>query len=182
MTASRRLFVAGACAVLGGCALPRAPRALPEPYALRLSPASLGRELSLQQRMTVTVYGHAQQMDVALEVDAQAVRLAVLAFGQTMARLEWDGRELQETRAPGWPPAVTGSRVLSDLQLVHWPADAIRAGLPMAYTLDATAQERVLRVGNVALARVRYPAPGAAEVENVVARYRLRLEPWPEAR
>jgi hypothetical protein len=182
VTASRRSLLMALSATLAGCALPRPPRSLPDAYSLRLSPASLGRELTLQQRMTVSVHGHTQQMDVALEVDAQAVRLAVLAFGQTVARLDWDGRELHETRAPGWPPAVTGSRVLSDLQLVHWPADAIRAGLPMAYSLDATPQERVLRVGSTTLARVRYPVPGAAEVENVAAHYRLRLDPWPEAR
>ncbi|MCC2674998.1 MAG: hypothetical protein K0R58_1945 [Ramlibacter sp.] len=181
MTAGRRFLLVAAGTALAGCALPR-PRGVPEAYALRLSPASLGRELSLQQRMTVTFAGHSQQMDVALEVDAQVVRLAVLAFGQTVARLDWDGRDLRESRAPGWPPAVTGARVLSDLQLVHWPADAIRRSLPMAYTLEADAQERVLRVGSTALARVRYPATGAAEIDNLAAGYRLRLDAWPEAR
>src|SRR5205085_5595593 len=48
--------------------------------SLRLSPASLGRELALQQHMTVSAHGHAQQMDVAIEVDADAVRMAVMDF------------------------------------------------------------------------------------------------------
>ena len=172
----RRLLLLAGAATLAGCALPRRPPLPPEPYALRLAPASLGRELALQQRMTVTVYGHSQQMDLALEVDAESVRLAVVAFGQTLARLDWDGRELKESRARGWPPAVSGSRVLSDVQLVHWPAEVIRAALPIGFSLQADEAQRVLRVGGTTLARVRYPAPGAAELENVAGHYRLRLE------
>ena len=176
MTLARRSCLVLGLAALAGCApRPRLPT-LPEPYALRLAPASLGRELALQQRMTLTVYGFAQQMDVALEVDAQAVRLVVMAFGQVLARLDWDGRALRESRAPGWPPAVTAARVLSDLQLVHWPADAIRAGLPTAFSLEAHEQGRVLRVGGTTLARVRYPAAGVAELDNLAGHYRLRLE------
>jgi hypothetical protein len=182
VNALRRSCVAAVALALAGCALPPRPRSLPEPFALRLSPASLGRELSLQQRLTVTAYGQSQQMDVALEVDAQAVRLAVLAYGQTVARVDWDGRNLQESRAPGWPAAVTGGRVLSDLQLVHWPADAIRAGLPIGFSLQEDGQGRAVSLGKMTIARVRYPAPGSAEVENVLAHYRLRLDAWPEAR
>jgi len=175
MNARRALILAGA-GLLAGCVAPRGPRLPPEPYALRLSPASLGRELALQQRMTLSVYGFSQQMDLALEADAQAVRLAILAFGQTLARLEWDGRELMESRAPGWPTAVTGARVLADVQLVHWPADAIRAALPPGWTLEASEDSRLLRVGSTPVARVRYPAPGQAELDNVAGHYRLRLE------
>jgi hypothetical protein len=126
--------------------------------------------------MTLTVFGHAQQMDLALEADAQAVRLAVLAFGQTMARLDWDGHELKESRAPGFPAAVSGTRVLSDVQLVHWPEPAIRAALPPGWSLQARADERVLLAGSAPLMRVRYPAPGIAELENIPGHYRLRLE------
>lgn len=178
MILARRCLVLALLAPLAGCVHP--PR-LPEPYALRLSPASLGRELALQQRMTLTVHGFTQQMDVALEADAQAVRLAVMAFGQTVARLDWDGRELKESRARGWPPAVTGARVLGDLQLVHWPAAAIRAALPAGFSLDEDGG-RMLRVGDTVLARVRYPAPGSAELDNLAGHYRLRLDAWPEAR
>ena len=171
----RRALLLAATGVLAGCARPRVPT-LPEPYALRLSPASLGGELALQQRMTLTVFGHTQQMDLALEADAQAVRVAVLAFGQTLARLDWDGRELKEQRAPGWPSAVSGARVLSDVQLVHWPAEAIRAALPTGLSLQADAQGRVLRAGSAPLVTVRYPAPGPAELDHLAGRYRLRLE------
>jgi len=182
MIPARRGLVLALVAPLAGCVLPPRLPVAAEPYALRLSPASLGRELALQQRLTVTVHGHSQQLDVALEVDAEAVRLALLAFGQTVARLDWDGRELKETRARGWPAAVSGARVLSDLQLVHWPAEAIRAALPAGLSLQAGDQGRLLRAGDTTLVQVRYPAPGTAELENLAGHYRLRLDAWPEAR
>jgi len=161
--------------LLAACATP-APQ---QELTLRLSPASLGRELALQQRMTVSAHGHAQQMDVAIEVDAGAVRMAVMDFGQTVARLEWDGRTLNESRARGWPDTVTGARVLSDLQLVHWPLPAIRGALPAGWTVEGDATARTVRFHDAAMVRVRYPAPGAAELDNLAAGYQLRLDAWP---
>jgi hypothetical protein len=143
---------------------------------LRLSPVSLGRELALQQRMTVAAYGHTQQLDVALEADANVVRLAILAYSQTVARLDWDGRELHETRARGWAPAVTGSAVLRDLQLVHWPLAAIEPALPAGWTVQIDGTDRVVRLGGRIIMRVRYPEPGTAEFHNLAAGYFLRLE------
>lgn len=177
-----RRFLLGACGILlvllAGCA----SRPVSTELELRLSPVSLGRELALQQRMTVTAAGRSQQLDVALEADASTVRLVVLAFGQTLARMEWDGRTLNELRAPGWPASVTGGRVLSDLQLVHWPPEAIRTALPAGWELQSAPGSRTLRAGGATMVQVRYPSLGAAEIEHVAARYRVRLEPWPEAR
>jgi hypothetical protein len=174
MIAARRLLLAGLPLLLAACVHPPRPRAADLP--LRLSPASLGRELALQQRMTLAAHGRALQCDVALEVDADAVRLVVLAFGQTLARLDWDGRELKETRARGWPPVVTGAMVLRDLQLVHWPAAAIHAALPWGWSLHEDAPTRELRLEGRPVIRVRYPSPASAELDNLAAGYTLRLE------
>lgn len=173
----RAVLAAFPGALLAGCAaVPAAPE---RELLLRLSPASLGRELALQQRMTVVAHGRSVQLDVALEVDAGAVRLALLDLGQTVARLEWDGRALRETRANGWPPAVTGARVLSDVQLVHWPLEAIRAALPAGWSVASEDGARVLRWQAETMLLVRYPAPGVAEIDNLAAGYRLRLDAWP---
>lgn len=171
----RRALLPLAALCLAGCVhVPRPPAELP----LRLSPASLGRELALQQRMTVTAHGRTQQFDVVIEADAAAVRLAVLALGQTMARLDWDGHELVETRVRGWPDTVTASIVLRDLQLVHWPLAAIQPALPLGWTLQTDAEGRHVRLAGRTMIRVRYPAPETAELENLGAGYHLRLEPW----
>lgn len=163
--------------LLAACAAPQPPA--PQQLTLRLSPASLGRELALQQRMTVSAHGQAQQLDVAIEADAQAVRMAVMDFGQTVARLEWDGSSLNESRARGWPDTVTGARVLSDLQLVHWPLPAIRAALPAGWSVETEGATRIVRFHDATMLRVRYPAPGSAELDNLAAGYQLRLDAWP---
>jgi hypothetical protein len=174
----RGAFVAAVLALsLLACAAPGVPAPAP---LLRLAPSSLGQTLALQQRLTVQTQGRSQQLDVALEADAQSVHLAVLDLGQVVARLEWDGQVLRESRAAGWPDAVRGERILSDLQLVYWPAEAIRAALPMGWTLAAQDGTRTLRSGERTAVQVRYPAAGAAELDNLVERYRIRIEsrPW----
>jgi len=172
-------IVVAATLVLTGCAVaPPQPRE--EPFSLRLSPASLGGDLALQQRVTVTAMGRSQQMDVAVEADADSVRFAVLDLGQTVARLEWDGHAMKETRPAGWPAVVTGQRVLGDLQMVYWPADAIRSALPEGWSLQADEQGRTVRSLKDIVMRVRYPSPGTAELENIPGGYSLRMDRWPD--
>jgi hypothetical protein len=169
--------VLAAALSVAGCA--GVPAAREEPFTLRLSPASLGGDLALQQRVTVTAMGRSQQMDVAVEADAQTVRFAVLDLGQTVARLEWDGHDMKETRPAGWPAVVTGQRVLGDLQMVYWPAEAIRAALPQGWSLQADEQGRTVRSLKDIVMRVRYPSPGTAELENIPGGYSLRMDRWP---
>lgn len=172
----KRAWLALGALLLAGCAHRPVPPLAELP--LRLSPASLGRELAVQQRMTVQAQGRSQQLDVAIEADAQAVRLAVLAWGQTVARVDWDGRELRETALRGFPPGVTGSLLLRDVQLVHWPLEAIQSGLPLGWTVQGDRAARELRYGGQPMIRVRYPKPGDAELDNLAARYQVRLESW----
>ena len=67
-------------AFLACAARPAAPQ-------LRLSPTSLGASLALQQQLTATVGSQTHRLEVLLEADSQAVRLAILSLGQTAARL-----------------------------------------------------------------------------------------------
>jgi hypothetical protein len=172
------VLVAAALSLSGCASTPAQPRE--EPFSLRLSPASLGGDLALQQRVTVTAMGRSQQMDVAVEADAESVRFAVLDLGQTVARLEWDGHAMKETRPAGWPAVVTGQRVLGDLQMVYWPADAIRSALPEGWSLQADEQGRTVRSLKDIVMRVRYPSPGTAELENIPGGYSLRMDRWPD--
>lgn len=163
---------------LSGCAsVPREPvRSGAAVPLLRLAPDSLGRELFLQQRLSVHAGGKVKSLDVMLEVDAASVRLALLGFGQTAARLEWDGAEMRASHADWWPAEVRGERILNDLQLVLWPADAVRSGLPQRWTLDATADKRVLRQAGEAVVRVVYVSPSHAELAHERDRYRIVIE------
>jgi len=143
---------------------------------LRLAPAALGRELAVQQQLTVTAQGRTQRIDVLLEADAAAVRLALVHMGQTAARLTWDGRDLQETRAPWLPEQVSGERILSDLQLAMWPATAVRAALPPGWFLDTTVDARLLRHGTATVVAVSYPSASRIEIDQRHDKYRLVVD------
>lgn len=167
--------VLGTMVLLAGCATAPAPASDAAPV-LRLSPASLGRELQAQQQLAVTARGQARRVDVLLEVDAAAVRLALVTFGQTAARLSWDGTTLTEDRAAWLPAVVSGERILSDLQLALWPEASVRAALPAGWFLDADAQGRTLRQRTVPVVTVAYPSPGRILLDQRHDGYQLVID------
>jgi len=139
-------------------ATPSAPGAAP---LLRLPPASLGRTLTLQQQITVQYPSpqgeQTRDMLALLEADATHTRLAAVAGGQVLARLDWDGQDLRVTRAPWAPPELLPERILSDLQLSLWPVAAIQTALPAGWRIAASAGLRQLRFGDEVVAEIRYP-------------------------
>lgn len=164
-----------AAVLLAGCASHSAHAPFSELPALRLSPASLGHELALQQRLQVVVAGKSQTLDALLEVDAQELRLAVQALGQSALTLRWDGKTLQQQRADWLPPTLTGERVLFDLQLVYWPTAAIRATLPVGWSLlEANGQRHLLHSGTE-IASVNYPADDHAVLQQLHDNYQLDI-------
>lgn len=168
-----RAALVGAALLLVACA--SAPLEPSSPL-LRLSPASLGQALALQQQLTVDSRGQTQSLDVILEVDAQAVRLAAMNLGQTAARLEWDGTTLSEARAPWWPAAIGGERILSDLQLMLWPSQAISAALPAGWALQSEPHSRVLSQQGKAVIQVRYLSKTQSELVHLRDGYRIRVD------
>lgn len=152
----RLIRIVAVAVMLAGCAgqPARAPNSdLP---TLRLSPASLGFEMALQQRLQVIVGDQSQTLDALLEVDAGELRLGVQALGQSALTMRWDGKELQQRRADWLPPALSADRVLFDLQLVFWPADAIRAVLPADWSLQEAPGQRLLLHAGTAVVSVNY--------------------------
>lgn len=188
------LGVAACALLLAGCAGPGAgpaagsasPPAAPTLPAeqqpvplLRLPPASLGRELALQQQITVeyrTSRGEERrEIQALLEADATHTRLAALAGGQVLARLDWDGQDLRVVRSPWAPAELVPERILSEMQLSLWPVEAIAAALPAGWTLAVEAGRRVLRAGGEVVAQVRYPDPQTIEFEQYRDGYRLTI-------
>lgn len=179
----RLIALAFACLLLAACAS-RGPMARPqvELPPLRLSPASLGKPLSLQQRLHFVFGAQQRDLDTLLEADPGEVRLLVQAMGQSGVRLGWDGKELQEQRAPWLPPAVRGERVLDDLQFALWPTEAIRAALPSGWTLQEHDGERSLQHDGQTWLRASGNAEnGNATLENLAEGYRLEIESAPSA-
>lgn len=174
----RLIAIAMLCLLLAACPQRRAsaPAPLAELPPLRLSPAALGHELSLQQKLRFRFAAQERELDALLEADASEVRLAVQALGQTGATLQWDGAELRQKRAPWLPETVRGERVLDDLQFVLWPADAIRAALPPEWGLEERpGVRRLLRGDTVWLAATVIDAQ-RTRLENFAEGYSLEIE------
>lgn len=152
---------------------PRSPAiALPP---LQLAPAALGQTLALQQRLQFRFGNQARSMDALLEVDPEEVRLVVQALGQAGVRLRWDGKTLQQQRAAWLPPAVRAERVLGDLQFTLWPVDAIRAVLPVGWSVRDDGKTReLLHDATVWLSLTRVDA-GHWQLSNHAEGYQLDI-------
>lgn len=126
---------------------------------LRLPPAALQRTLSLQQHIEVryrTADGgtETRELIALLQADAAHTRLAAVAGGQVLARLDWDGTRLDVTRASWAPAQLDPERILSDLQLSLWPLRAVADALPAGWTVREAQGRRVLRDGDEVVAEV----------------------------
>ncbi len=170
----QRLIAALALAAVAGCAT--APPKPAEPPTLRLAPALLGHSLALQQHLTLQAPGREQQLDVLLEADAQHVQLGVVAMGQVAARVSWDGTTLTEDKAPWWPQAVSGSRILSDLQLTLWPVAAIQAALPAGWQLAEDGNVRTLTQDGAVVTVITRKSPWVVELDQRREHFLLKIE------
>jgi len=172
------LAAAGLC--LMACAGPRNTPSRIELPPLRLAPEALGRPLALQQQLVFELQRHRQTLDALLEVDAEAVRLAVQAMGRTGVTLHWDGMQLRQHRAEWLPQAVRGERVLDDLQFALWPAQAIRGVLPPGWTLKEEATRRQLLLdGRAWLSIERDEDASHMRLWNLLEGYRLEIHSVP---
>jgi hypothetical protein len=174
-------FGVAACAWLGqtsstASSQPRQPGRSATPL-LRLPPAALRRELSLQQRITLqyrTAQGEqTQDIVTLLEADREHTRVAAMAGNQVMARLEWDGERLAVTRSPWAPQALVPERILSDLQLTLWPAPAIASALPAGWRLEDAPGRRTLWQDDQKVVEVLYPDAATIVFTHAREGYRL---------
>ncbi len=163
-------------AALGGCVPSPRPGPPGDVPMLRLAPSALPGGMAAQQRLGFEHGGHRQSVDALVEVDAEAVRVVIHAQGQVALRLDWDGNTLTQTRADWLPPQLSAERVLSDLQLVFWPADAVDAALPPNWSFGG---ERVLIHGDEVVARVERISEGTRVLHQNRHRYVLRIESVP---
>ncbi len=162
--------------LLAACASTRMPAPRVQLPTLQLPPSALATPLQLQQRLQFRFGTHERELDALLEADGEQVRLAVQAMGQTGVRMVWDGRTLEQTRAPWLPPQVRGERVLDDLQFALWPADAIRAALPDGWTLVESNGSRRLEQGGTAWLVLEPLVDGRVKLRNLAEGYELVIE------
>jgi len=158
-----------------------APRRELLPQVPLLSPGSLGRRVYAQQQMEAEFNGQSWQMQGALEVTPQSLRMVGLTpFGQRLITLLWDGQQLQEERAAQLPQTVQGERILGDVQLIYWPLPALRAVLPAGWRVEQENGVRRVSDAERALIQIECTTPdpwqGRCVFEHLVYGYRLTLD------
>ena len=166
-----------AAAMLAGCATAPPPAAR---LGLKLAPAALGESISVQQHLKVERAGRIDEMDVALQVEPDAIDVVGLAVGQRVLSLHYDGKEMKEWRHFMLPSQVKADDVLEDMQLTLWPADAVAAALPAGWRIEERGLRRTLYLNDEAIMRIDYSGKprwsGTVVLENLRYHYRLTIQ------
>lgn len=167
--------------LLTGCnSIPTAPVAR---LGLTLPPATLGESIALQQHLSVERNGRIDELDVAIEIDAERLELVGLAFGQRVMSLGYRGGQLSSWRHPLLPAAVRAEDVLEDLQLTLWPLTALAAALPPGWTIQDQGLRRTLASGAQTVATIDYSGlprwSGTVVLHNLRYNYRLTIQSAP---
>ncbi len=175
----RATLAAGlAVALMTGCATPPSPE--PGRLTLQLAPAALGASIALQQHLKVERNARIDELDTALEIDADHVQLVGLALGQRVLSLNYNGKELTSWRHVMLPSQVRAEDVLGDLQLVLWPVDAIRRALPAGWRIEEQGLHRTLSQGDDIVSTIEYSGQprwsGIVVLENRRFHYRLTIQ------
>ena len=172
----RRLAVAACALLLAACAsVPPQAR-----LGLKLAPAALGTSLSVQQHLKVERNGRTDDLDVALQVEPEAVDVVGLAFGQRVLTLHYDGKELKSWRHMMLPAQVRAEDVLEDIQLTLWPAEAVAAALPAGWRVSEEGGRRTLFLDGEPGMHISYSDAqrwsGTVVLENLRYRYKLTIQ------
>ena len=169
-----------AALLLAGCATPPPP---PVRLGLKLAPAALGQSVSVQQHLKVERKGRIDELDAAIEIDAEQVQMVGLAFGQRVLTVNYDGKELTSWRHMMLPKQVRPEDVLEDLQLTLWPAQAIERSLPPGWRIVDAGLQRTLYLNDVIVSSITYTGmprwSGTVILNNLRYDYRLTIESAP---
>lgn len=174
----KRMAVVMAAVVLAGCAT-----TAPPPQArlgLKLAPSALGASISVQQHLKVERAGRTDDMDVALQVEPDAIDVVGLAMGQRVLTLHYDGKELTSWRHIMLPSQVKAEDVLEDMQLTLWPAEAVAAALPAGWRIAEQGATRTLYLDDEPIMRIVYSGQprwsGMVVLENLRYHYKLTIQ------
>ncbi|MYM25719.1 DUF3261 domain-containing protein [Duganella sp. FT135W] len=173
-----RLIALTASLLLAACA--SAPPQSQARLGLKLAPAALGTSISVQQHLKVERDGRTDDLDVALQVEPDAVDVVGLAFGQRVLTLHYDGKELSSWRHVMLPSQVRAEDVLEDIQLTLWPADAVAAALPPAWRVAEEGKVRTLSLDGEPIMRIVYSGDprwsGTVVLDNLRYHYKLTIQ------
>ncbi|WP_443094099.1 DUF3261 domain-containing protein [Pseudoduganella albidiflava] len=164
-------------AALAGCA---SSPPVPARLGLKLHPAALGQSISVQQHLKVERAGRIDDMDVALQVEPDAIDMVGLAFGQRVLTVHYDGKEVKEWRHVMLPRQVRADDVLEDMQLTLWPVEAVARALPPGWRIAEDGLRRTLYLNDEPIMRIAYSGSprwsGTVVLDNLRYKYRLTIQ------
>lgn len=163
--------------LLAGCATPPPPQAR---LGLKLPPAALGASISVQQHLKVERAGRTDDLDVALQVEPEAIDVVGLAFGQRVLTLHYDGKDMKEWRHMMLPAQVKADDVLEDMQLTLWPVEAVAQALPPGWRIAEEGLRRTLYLDDQPIMLITYSGQprwsGMVVLDNLRYKYRLTIQ------
>jgi hypothetical protein len=93
-------------------------------------PAALGRSVEASQLITAHYQHDTFVFETVISVTPK--RLLVVGtdmLGRRAMTIEWTGTDLKVEAAPWVPAELRARNVIADIMLLHWPENAVRAGL-----------------------------------------------------
>ncbi len=129
----------------------------PGRIGLELSPASLGKSISLQQHLVVEHPGRTDELDTVLQINSHQLDLVGLMLGHRIMTIHYDGKTLQTWRDPRLPPQISGQNVLENIELTLWPVDVIRKALPTDWSIQSNKNKRTILLNNKIMMTIFYP-------------------------
>lgn len=153
--------------VLAACTVSRAPESPAHILSGALSPASLGKNLSLSQIVKGSVGGQTGTLWIEVESNVAANHLVMVGLsplGAPIFTLTLDGRKISsKTFIDNFPLAPEA--ILADFQIAHWPVEIIAENMSKrGYTIsiDPISRSRTIQDHdcNVAL-NIRYSPLGS---------------------
>ncbi|MCK5860563.1 DUF3261 domain-containing protein [Abyssibacter sp.] len=166
---------------LTGCA--GLPRPAPCPPILPPQPVA-GWSGAQSQAEVITLLGpdgHRRQLLVVGERSPQLLRLRGFnLIGLELFRLDHHEGSPEIVWLTGEAPALDARVLVSDYQLVHWPADSLAGRLDKGrWRLDHDTRSRRLYCRDMLIAEVQFAADGSARLFNHQLGYTLEIRPVP---
>lgn len=164
---------------------------------VQLAPSDLGREVSVQQQLSIERYLPAQSdntmvnrnshfLQAVLNVNNHELNLVALAYGVRVMTFMWDGQRYTEERHPMLPKEVDAQHIVRDIQLTYWPLLALVKHFPAEWHLMEQDNKRVLSKNGITMVVIQYSNMqdkfnGTADLENMAERYHLHIASTLEA-
>lgn len=161
--------------LVSGCATvtPKTPKFQDLPL---LSPVSGPGSAVSVQRLVMEAQGRSQDMVVVTRISPSQVRMqALLPTGQTLLKLEYDGKDLQVEQVG--PVTLPAAEIMAMMQFANWPFDSVTQQYPAeaGWAVAEDANLRLLWIHDQAYLTVAY-FPRSLEIENHRRQYRVRVE------